>query len=229
MKMIHIIAGVLALVAGAIALYSAKGSPLHRKSGMLFVVAMLVMAGLGTVMAALMQTNRGTVAGGVLTLYLVTTSLLTVRRPLGQVRGWVTGLMLVALAASAFEFAFGFTALHSTNGTFDRIPAPAYFFFGTIGLLAALLDARMLAAGRIEGAHRLARHLWRMSFALWIAAMSFFIGQAKVFPEPLRNFKLLAIPVLAIFVTMIYWLVRVLRKARREAAAQPRWTSQPAA
>jgi len=177
----------------------------------------------------LMQTNRGTVAGGVLTLYLVSTSLLTVRRPVGQVRGWVTALMLVALTASAFEFRFGFAALHSANGRFDSIPAPAYFFFGSVGLLAALLDARMLFAGSIEGAHRLARHLWRMSFAFWIAAMSFFIGQAKVFPEALRNFKLLAIPVVVIFVTMIYWLVRVLWRGRGKSAAAHRRTSQPAA
>ena len=137
--------------------------------------------------------------------------------------------MLVALAAAAFKFAFGYAAWHSANGRFDRIPALAYFFFGAVALLAGLLDARMLLAGSIEGAHRLARHLWRMSFALWIAATSFFLGQAKVIPEPLRNFKLLLIPVVMILITMIYWLVRVRRSGRRQAAAQPRWTSQPAA
>jgi uncharacterized membrane protein len=37
----HVVAGGLALVFGYIALYAAKGAPLHRKSGILFVYAML--------------------------------------------------------------------------------------------------------------------------------------------------------------------------------------------
>jgi hypothetical protein len=51
-----------------------------------------------------------------------------------------------------------------------------------------------------------------MCFALFIAALSFFIGQAKVIPEPYRNRGLLALPVLAVLVTMLYWLWRVRRK-----------------
>lgn len=43
MKWLHIIAGLLALASGAAALYAAKGSTRHRKSGMIFVIAMLVM------------------------------------------------------------------------------------------------------------------------------------------------------------------------------------------
>ena len=52
MLAIHIIAGSLGLIAGYIALYSAKGAPLHRKAGMVFVYAMLTMCFGGVVMAA---------------------------------------------------------------------------------------------------------------------------------------------------------------------------------
>lgn len=48
-----------------------------------------------------------------------------------------------------------------------------------------------------------------MSFALFIAALSFFLGQAKVIPKPIRIPGLLALPVLAVLVTMLYWLWRV--------------------
>jgi hypothetical protein len=48
-----------------------------------------------------------------------------------------------------------------------------------------------------------------MSYALLIAALSFFIGQAKVIPKPIRIFPLLVLPVLAVLVTMLYWLWRV--------------------
>jgi hypothetical protein len=45
--LIHVIAGVLALVAGAVALSAAKGATLHRKSGIVFVYAMLTMSVIG--------------------------------------------------------------------------------------------------------------------------------------------------------------------------------------
>jgi len=48
-----------------------------------------------------------------------------------------------------------------------------------------------------------------MCFALFIAALSFFIGQAQVFPRPVRIPGLLALPVLAVLVTMLYWVWRV--------------------
>ena len=49
---VHIIAGALGTVFGFVALYSAKGAWLHRKSGMLFVYAMLTMCFLGVLIAA---------------------------------------------------------------------------------------------------------------------------------------------------------------------------------
>ena len=48
-----------------------------------------------------------------------------------------------------------------------------------------------------------------MCFATFIATGSFFLGQAKVFPEPVRIVPLLAIPALAPLVLMLYWLARV--------------------
>lgn len=48
-----------------------------------------------------------------------------------------------------------------------------------------------------------------MSFALFIAALSFFIGQARVFPQPIRILQLLALPVLAVLVTTLYWMWRI--------------------
>jgi uncharacterized membrane protein len=41
---IHVDAGGLALAFGYVALYAAKGAPLHRMSGILFVYAMLTMS-----------------------------------------------------------------------------------------------------------------------------------------------------------------------------------------
>ena len=91
-----------------------------------------------------------------------------------------------------------------------------FVMFGVVGLLASIGDIQVIRSGARKGPARLARHLWRMSFALFIAALSFFIGQAKVIPEPIRIRPLLALPVVAVLVTMFYWLwrVRVRRNVR---------------
>jgi uncharacterized membrane protein len=153
--LIHILAGALGLAFGYVALYSTKGATLHRRSGMLFVYAMVTMC-----------------LGG-------------------------------------FALAGG--------GRRNGVPAFPFFLFGVVGLVASGGDLRMIRSGALRGASRLTRHLWRMSFALFIAAMSFFFGQAKVIPEPLRIMPLLAVPVLAVLVTMVYWLWRVQHKRASRA------------
>jgi len=207
--LVHIVAGGLGLLFGYIALYAAKGAPLHRRCGMLFVYAMLTMSVAGATIA----TIRGVapainLPAALLTAYLVVTALTTVRAPLGGARWLHRGAMLVALAVGVTSLAFAFEAV-ANGGTRNGMPAFPFFMFGVVGLLGSVGDIRLMQTGPLPGAPRLARHLWRMSFALFIAALSFFIGQAKVFPKPIRILPLLALPVLAVLVTMLYWLWRI--------------------
>lgn len=209
---IHILAGVLGLVAGFTALAAAKGATLHRRSGMLFVYAMLLTAVGGTVIAV----GRGVapsinIPAALLTSCLVITALTTVRpaSTLGS-RPVALALMLVALAVGLTSLWFGVEAIRGPDGTGrDGMPAFPFFMFGVVGTLAAAGDMRVMRAGALQGASRLARHLWRMCFALFIAALSFFIGQARVFPESIRIRPLLAMPVLLVLLSMGYWLWRV--------------------
>lgn len=217
--LIHIAAGGLALVSGYIALYSAKGATLHRRSGMLFVYAMLVMALGGIVVAAGMNVAPTlNIPSALLTAYLVITSLATVRPPAAGGRWLDAGALLLVLGVVAACMTFGVRAI-AAGGRTQGMAFPL-FLFGVVGSLAAAGDLRMLRSGKLAGARRLARHLWRMTFALLIAAMSFFIGQADEIPEPYRIRPLLALPVLAVLVTMFYWLWRVRSKrAPRPGAA----------
>ena len=198
---IHIIAGLTGIVSGFIALYTLKGAKLHRKSGMVFVYAMLVVALTGTVMGAVLS-EMSAVIPGVLTFYLVITALLSVRRSVLKFNWLDLGAMLFALTLGFASILYGFIA--------EGQPTALYIIFGMVALLGALGDIRMMLTQSIQGAQRIARHLWRMCLALFIATGSFFLGQADEFPEPLRNFALLPIPVLLVLLTMFYWLVRVL-------------------
>ena len=211
---VHILAGSLSLIAGYVALYAAKGGRLHRTSGMVFAYSMLMMAFFGAAIAA-SKANQWTsvnVSAGLVTFYLVITGVTTVRPPAAGAQ-WLHRLgLVVALAVGLTDVTLAFEAI-AAGGSRNGVPAFPYVMFGVVALLAAAGDVRMMRSGPMQGAARLARHLWRMCFALFIAAMSFFIGQAKVIPEPIRIMPLLALPVLAVLVTMFYWMWRV--RARR--------------
>jgi uncharacterized membrane protein len=206
---VHVLAGAVGLVFGYVALYAPKGEQLHRSAGRVFVSAMLTMAILGMVIAALRGVWREVnIPAGWTTAYLAITALATVRRPAGWSRRLDVGLMLVALAVGLTMLTFGIQAV-AAGGKRGEIPAFPFVLFGLVGLVAGAGDVRVIRAGALSGARRLARHLWRMSFALFIAAMSFFFGQADELPRALRIPPLLALPVVAVLVTMLYWLWRV--------------------
>lgn len=215
---VHIALGILSLLAGYIALYSAKGGTTHRRSGKLFVYAMIPMA-LGGLLIAVVRNVAPAinVPAALLTSYLVITSLLTVRPPFASSRWLNPALMLIALGVGLADVVFTMQAF-ANGGTRNGMPAFPFIMFGAVGLIGAAGDFRMMRSGPLQGPRRLARHLWRMSFALFIAALSFFIGQARVLPEVIRIRGLLAMPVLAVLVTMFYWLWRVRRTKR---AARP--------
>lgn len=204
----HIIAGSIAIVAGFISVFAVKGLKLHRKSGMIFVYSMVVLSLTGAVIAT-MRHQTPNIIGGSLAFYMVTTAFLTVR-PRDQRSRWIdAGAFVVGVTVSAAALRIGLDALNSATGKMNGVPAGMMFFFGVVAMVASLGDIRMMRTGGLKGAERIARHLWRMCFSLFIASGSFFLGQAKVIPKPIRILPLLAIPALLPLVLLLYWLVRV--------------------
>lgn len=203
----HVLGGAIAIVAGLVALYALKGAKLHRKSGTIFVYAMLVMSLSGAVMAVGRQGAAMNIPAGLVTAYLVITSLLTVHRPTARSRRVERGAMVAA-------FVFGLVSIVAALVSAGRGNTGFVFpllMFAVLALSAGVGDRRMLRAGRLQGAARLKRHLWRMCVALFIASGSFFLGPVRRIPEPLRIPALRLIP-FVVLVTMMYWLWRYRRK-----------------
>jgi len=223
---VHIAAGGVAILSGFIALAVAKGAPVHRRSGMVFVYAMVIMAGIGAAMAA-WQGNAGSTIGGTCTLYFVLTAVTTVRPPARNARRIEMVLLAFVATFTVWSLTIAVIGLGRPNHRMFGLPLFPYVMFGTLGLLATLGDIRVIRRGPLRGAPRIARHPWRMSWALWIATSSFFWGQAKVIPKPFRIMPLLSIPVVAVLVALLYWLwrVRVRQSVRRLVIAGAR---QPA-
>ena len=220
---IHILAGSVGIIVGYVALFAAKGSGTHRRSGMVFVYAMITMGLMGAMMAAVWgKAPETNIPVGLLTAYLVVTGLITVR-PAFAISRWLDpGLMLVALAVGLIFPTFGFEAAASPKGTLNGMPIYPYLIFGSIALLAGVGDLRLIRSGGIQiirGVPRLRRHLWRMCTALLIAAFSFFLGQSKVIPKPIRIIPLLVVPPLVVLAALVYWAWRV--RVRRVQTVEP--------
>ena len=201
---IHIAAGGLALVLGALALAVKKGGWLHRRSGAMFVFAMFAMAG-----SAAMLGNAG---GGLMTIYFVGTAWMTVRSESPWTRRTTAACCVFATAFAVLTIGEGVKAYNTPSGVRNGAPYGMLFFLAGISVLAAAGDVRVLRFGLPRGGPRLARHLWRMCFSLFIAAGSFFSIKervARILPEPLTSASMRAVPILLLFGAMFYWLWRV--------------------
>jgi hypothetical protein len=205
---VHIAGGAVGLLSGFLALVLRKGSQRHRVVGRVFAVSMMCMAG-AAAWLAFMKSQPSNVLGGTLTLYFVATAWITVRRRAGETSKFDWVALLVPLAVGAILVTNGIQALNSPTGAKYGVPAGMHFFLGAIALSAAVGDVRMLLRGGVFGTQRIARHLWRMCFGLWIAAGSVFLARQQLFPAFLRNtgalYFLTALPLLM----MIFWLVRI--------------------
>jgi len=208
--LIHVCSATVGLLSGFLAMVFRKGSGLHGAAGTVFFVSILSAAGAGACLAGFLHPNNANLMGSVLTLYLVATAWVAARRRDGKAGIFDLGALLVALAVATAGATWGLEAAASATGLKDRYPAPFYFVFGSIALLFAVSDVRMVVRGGAFGAKRIARHLWRMSFALLFAALSFYPGQGpRFFPRWLRETNLPYVPHVLLIGAMLLWLYRV--------------------
>jgi hypothetical protein len=203
---LHICAGTLGLLSSTVSISVRKGSRNHVAAGIIFSGSMLILAVTGTYIAYT-KSQPGNILGGLMTLYMIATAWMAARR-----RDLQTGIfdwvgLLFALSVGTAWIAYAFKA---ANGqTNDGVPAGMDFFFGFVILLAAAGDIRMLVRGGVSGAQRIARHLWRMCFGLFIASGSFFLGRQQIFPEFVRKSNVLIFLTILPLILLVFWLVRV--------------------
>ena len=219
---LHIAGGMVGLLSGTVAMVYRKGSRGHRAAGNVFVVAMLIMGACGSTLA-LMKHQTNNVFGGLLTVYMITTAWLAGHRRDGETSIFDWGALVFGLAIGASLLTLGALVVNGQVAPQAGVPLGMYFFMGTIPLLAAAGDIRMLVRGGISGTPRIARHLWRMCFGLFIASGSFFLGQQQVFPQAIRKQYILAPLAILPLVLLIYWLVRVRIRKRAPSMGVPQW------
>jgi hypothetical protein len=227
--MLHIGGASVGMLSGAAALATRKGGHRHRLAGHVFFAAMLTMSAVAAVTAPLLPTPQwSSTVAGLLTFYLTATAWATVRRPPGATGVFEVGAMFFALGVAGLAQLLVWRA-SAGSGLIDGQPAQVMYLFIALMGLAAGLDLKVIVHGGAEGAPRIARHLWRMCAALFMATGSFFIGQQRVMPAAWHGSPLLLIPAFAPLAAMVFWLVRVRFAGRRIALSPKVSPSLPAA
>lgn len=112
---IHVAAGGLALVLGAVALVAKKGGTLHRRSGLLFVYAMLVMGFSASILAFRNSPADGNLVAGLLAAYFVGTALTAVR-PVSPWTRRINAAALVVVVGLVLGFIVGGVAAFNSPG-----------------------------------------------------------------------------------------------------------------
>lgn len=217
---LHVAGGLVGIASGAAALAFRKGSPAHRWAGRAFFVAMLTMSGSAAAVAPLMHRPLETLMG-LFTFYLVATGWAAIRHRDERFGRFELGAFAVALGLVTANLAFAWQAANEPTGHLGGYPSWGYLILAAIVSVAAASDFGMFLRGDLAGRRRIARHLSRMGFAMLIATSSFFLGQQKVFAPSMRGSPIFFVPVLAVLVLLVFWVIRVRFTNRYNRRAAP--------
>lgn len=189
---------------------ASKGSRLHILGGRIFVGTMIILC----ISGLWMSVSRNIL----FTVFLSLVSLHAV------ISGWATvatGYLNDIITRWSWLFALimtigalwgAFLAASVPGGQLNDLPAGAFFFIASVAAFLFILDVNYLRLKSRSDMHRIARHLWRMGFAAFLATGIFFFGNNHVLPEIIRTPLSLSLPVLlvvfisSVFLIKTYWV-----------------------
>jgi hypothetical protein len=213
---LHVGGGTLAFAAGIVAVFAPKGGRVHRTAGTVFFASMLVMAALAAWLGVVLP-DLVNLFIAMFVIYLVATGWMTVHRTAGAIGLSEKIVLAVAFCLCApfailsFQLAAGLPTLFKSTVPLKGPALIALYGFTSVLAIAAISDARLVLAGGVFGARRLARHLWRMCLGLTMAAGSAFTnGLPRLLPA-LRHAPLiwLFVPQFLLLGLLVFWMIRV--------------------
>ncbi|WP_370979134.1 hypothetical protein [Agaribacterium sp. ZY112] len=214
---LHLFVGTACLFAGSLAMLSKKGRALHRCSGFVFVCLMSLLC-LSSFYLSVTRHLQLTFVLGALSWYLVLTGWFAIKRKDSQ-QGWFeyTAFAFIFILSSLVIILAVLAIIFSWPHPETEPPYSVYLGFGLFGLFFAYLDFRLLRQGGALKHQRIKRHIWRMTFSMFIATFIFFTGNTHVLPEFLRLPLLLALPPLLVIASLCWFLWRARRVKTHKA------------
>jgi hypothetical protein len=193
-----------------------KGARLHRKAGVVFFYAMLLMAATADYLALVKPGQLANLVIGSFTVYLMVTARLAAKS--GGGNGLIDKIALAVIlclfgpfALLSVQLAVGFEPWLPSTLPYKGPILIAIYSFTAVFAIAAISDIRMVMAGAISGRRRIERHLWRMSLGLVLAAGSAFTnGLPRILPAGVHvPLGWLFVPQFLALGALIFWMIRV--------------------
>lgn len=213
---IHIAGGTVGLFSGTVAIATRKGGRWHRKAGLVFFYAMLVMAVSADYLAVVKPGQLVNLVIGTFTIYLLITARLAARTEsrnalIEKIALAVILCLFAPFALLAFQLAVGMEPFLPSTLPYKGPILIAIYVFTAMFAIAAVSDIRVLLAGGISGRRRIERHLWRMCLGLVLAAGSAFTnGFPRILPEGVHvPLGWLFVPQFLALGALIFWMIRV--------------------
>ena len=207
---LHIGGGAVGILSGAVAIAARKGARLHRTAGTVFFIAMAICYAVGAGVAPFLDEGQRTnFVAGIMALYLLLSGWSAVRRPQVTAGPFKMLGLVFALAITTAGLVLMQMGANDPSGTVDGSPPQAFVLFTIAGVFSAAGEIHVLVRRTLAPVSRIARHIWRMCFSLFIATGSFFLGQMQLFPQRLQDTPVLYVLALAPIVALAFWLVRV--------------------
>lgn len=205
----HALIGTVTVCTGAMALLISKGCLLHKLCGRAFVCSMLLM---GFVIFASVWFEPGSISSlGILFVLFMNYLVVSAWSSMSHIKRFSVPVAyaapVVALCISISGVMLGIDAISSPIIEENTPPTEAYFFFAAVAFIAMLLDINNFRLKGVRGKHRIVRHIWRMTGALFFATSTLFTGPSSiVFSETIRGSLFLAAPQFIVLSLSLLWI-----------------------
>lgn len=209
--LLHFVVGCGAVIAGFTSLLVKKGSTVHKQSGRMFMVTMLLLSLSGFYLSYARELQF-TFLLSAFALYLVVTGWLAVWHS-ARDRTHVAKCELtfsVLLCLTCFACFFLGTALNWSPPETEP-PYGAYAFIGVCVSLFMLGDIKWLKKGQTSEDNHIHRHLTRVGSSMLLATTVFFLGNNHVLPESMRTVTVLLTPIFSVIVITLFYRFTYLR------------------
>ncbi len=172
---VHAVLGLTTVLFVLGALFTAKGSTIHRRSGQAFAIAMGIAAVTALVFMASRPSNYA-IASALFALYGLGTGYLTLKPRRGVLRALELGLFVIPWLALLFFALVGITLLTTPNQA-PPTAMPAAFAIAAFAAYLAIKDVAYVRSRETTRPQRLRRH-----------AIRFGVAAAEVVRAPLITF-----------------------------------------
>lgn len=203
----HFFVGCVAVIAGFAAFAARKGSFIHRSAGMVFLVAMTLLA-LSGLWLSIARNILFTVFLSLIALHSFASGWAAAGKmnPFGRLVTKISPLASAGIMVGAVIG--GVIAAAAPGGMLNDLPPSAFYILASVAGLLFVFDFTYTKSSAPSEQRRLTRHGWRMGFSFFLATGIFFLGNNHVLPEILRVTAILVTPILAVVIWTLYYAVK---------------------